>query len=97
MSQQVREYPTLYMVRQPQDGIFVLVVAPTGTDAIRLCVEDGFDWAQKACQVVRIHKNIDQECGVVDAFTVAGGRGNAKNRARQFIDGQQAETNKTAI
>lgn len=79
-----RNFPTLYMVRGNHDSHIVLVVAKSGEHAVQMCIDEGYDWALRQTQVVRIHKNINGECEVVDILEIAGGRGNTKNRARQF-------------
>lgn len=97
MTQAVRIYPTLYMVSHKTNAVIVLVVAETGTDAVRRCIAEGYDWASGKVQVVRIHKNIVGDCEVIDILEIGGGRGNSKNRARQFDACEQTETNKVQI
>jgi hypothetical protein len=84
----IRAYPTLYMVNGVKDGVIVLVVARDGEHAVKLCIEEGYDWARGRVHVVRIHKNVDSDCEVIDILKIAGGRGNAKNRLREFDGGK---------
>lgn len=84
-----RNYPTLYMVNGVKDGVIVLVVARDGGHAVQLCIEEGYAWATGRVHVVRIHKNISGDCEVIDILEIAGGRGNSKNRLRDFDAGKQ--------